>query len=150
MEYVPSGTPGPGDVGSIHCILVSPNPWQMKFAQCAASPSPLPRMRFSDCALGPSSLLWRVHIVCSSPSSLTEPERGSLPSVQPSPSSLMRDEVYPVCNHPSSLLRDEVYPVCNQPLIPVRWSLQVCNQPLIHPKDEVYLLCSGPLIPSER
>ena len=37
---------------------------------------------------------------------------------------------------PSSLLRDEVYPVC--------------SEPLIHPRDEVWSVCSGPLIPPER
>ena len=147
-------------------VPVSPNPWQMKFAQCAASPSSLPRMRFSNCAVGPSSLLrehcpkrWGVPIVCSSPSSLTEPERWSLPSVQPAPHpwEMKFTSVQPAphpswemrfiqcATSPSSLLRDEVYPACNQPLIPVRWSLKVCNQPLISPKDEVYLL-----IPSER
>ena len=134
----------------------APSPsWEMRFTQCATSPSSILRMMFSQCAVGPSSLLrehcperWHVPIVCSSPSSLTEPE--SLPSVQPDPHpwEMKFTSVQPAprpswemrfiqcATSPSSLLRDKVYPVCNQPLIP--------------PKDEVYLLCSGPLIPSER
>ena len=48
--------------------LVSPNPSQMKFAKCAASPSSLPRMRYSQCAASPSSLLRdEVYPVCGEP-----------------------------------------------------------------------------------
>ena len=123
--------------------------WKMRFIQCATSPSSILRTRFSQCAVGPSFLLRDdrgAHIVCSGYSSLTEPERWSLPSVQPAPhpwemkftsvqwalhhswerrftqcavgpSSLLRDEVYLVC--PSSLLREEVYLVCRGPFIPL-------------------------------
>ena len=49
-------------------VPVSPNPWQMKFAKCAASPSSLPRMRYSQCVVSPSSLLRdEVYPVCGEP-----------------------------------------------------------------------------------
>ena len=73
--------------------------------------------RFTWCAVSPSSLLI---------------ERGGLPSVQwaPHPSweirftqcvvrpSSLRDEGDQCAISPSSLLRDEVWPLCSQPLIP--------------------------------
>ena len=155
MEYVPSGTPGPGDIGSIHCtrwhwehslyqyhlihdrwslpsvqralhpfqgwglaiVQWAPHPsWEIRFTQCATSPSSIIRMRFSQCSVGPSSFLR--DDVCSSPSSLTEPERCSLPCVQPAP-------------HPWEMK----LPVCNQPLIPPeRWGLSSVQPPLIPPE----------------
>ena len=134
-------------------VLVSPNPWQMKFAKCAASPSSLPRMRYSQCAVGPSSLLRdEVYPVCSEPlippkneiypvcnEPIIPPERWGLPSVQwahhpsitkcaVSPSSLTLPERWGLPSvqwapHPWLSLKDEAYPVR--------------NKPLIYPKDEV-------------
>ena len=78
-------------------VLVSPNPWQMKFAKCAASPSSLSKMRYSQCAVSPSSLLRdEVYPVCASPSSL------------------LRMRFSQCAVSPSSL----AYPVCSEPLIP--------------------------------
>ena len=68
---------------------------------------------------------------------------------------------------PSSLLREEVYPVCSEPLIPpergglpsVQWALhpswekrftQCAVSPSSLLREEVYPVCSGPLIPPER
>ena len=124
--------------------IVSPNPWQMKFAQCERAlhpfqgwgitsvqwaPHPSWERRFTQCAVGPSSLLRMRFRQCAV-----------------SPSSLLKEEVYLVRSGPfvprrftqcavgpSSFLRDEVYPVCNQPLIPSeRWSI-LSVQPAPHP-----------------
>ena len=68
---------------------------------------------------------------------------------------------------PSSLFRQEVYPVCNGPFIPLeRWGLpsvqwaphpswemrftQCAVGPSSLFRDEVYLVCSGPLISTKR
>ena len=101
--------------------------------------------------MGPSSLFREEFCpVCSGP--LIPLERGGLPGVQwappPSwergftqcavgPSSILREEVYPLGTGPSSLLREEVYPVCSEPLLPLE-------------RGGLYLLCSGPFIPLER
>ena len=99
-------------------VLVSPNPWQMKFAKCAASPSSLPRMRYGQCAVSPSSLLRdEVYPVCGEP---------LIPS---------KDEVYPVCSEPLI------------PRLPsVQWAPHPWH--CLRLTDEVYTVCSGPLIPS--
>ena len=73
--------------------------------------------------------------MCSKP--LIPPEEGDLPSVQWAlhPSGERRFTQCAV--GPSSLLREEVYPVCSGPFIPLE-------------RGGVYLLCSGPFIPLER
>ena len=143
--------------------IVSPNPWQMKFAQCERAlhpfqgwgitsvqwaPHPSWERRFTQCAVGPSSLLrMRLRQCAVSPSSLLKEkvylvrsgpsiplERGGLPSVQSAPHPSREMRFVQCATSPSSLLRDEVYPVCNQPIIPEKWSLPVCNQPLILPE----------------
>ena len=146
----------------------------MRFGHCAASPSSLIRMRFRlpSVQRAPKYPSWEMRLIyplCSGP--LITRERGGLPSVQralhPSwemgftqcavgPSSLLREEVYLVCNgpiictlereglpsvqcapHPWLCLRYEVYPVCSGPLIiDSAWEIRfraypVCNQPLI-------------------
>ena len=95
--------------------------WEMRFTQCAISPSSIIKIKFSQCSVGPSSLLRDdVYLLCA------------------------------VAPHPWLNLKDEVYLVCNQPLIPERWSLPVCNQPLIPPESWGLSGVRPPLIPPER
>ena len=108
--------------------LIPNCPWKMRFTQCATSLSSILRLRFTQCAVPPppSSLLRDdrgVPIVCSGPSSLTEPETWSLPRVQPFPHlwEIKFTSVQPATHHSWEM---RFYPMYNQPLTPSgRWSL---------------------------
>ena len=90
------------------------------------------------------------------------PEGCGLPSdCATCPSSLLWEEVYPVCSQPLIPLENDVCLVCSRPLIPKRWSLpnvqwaphppekkiaQCATSPSSHLRDEIYPVCSEPLI----
>ena len=105
-----------------------------------------------------------LYLLCSGP--FIPHEKGGLPSVQwalhPScerrftqcamgPSSLLREEVYPVCSGPPSLLREEVYTYCAVgPSSLLREEVCQCAVgPSSFLREEVDPVWSRPLLPPE-
>ena len=162
-------------------VQPAPHPfWEMKYTQCATSPSSLSNKVY-QCAISPSSFLREeVYLVCSGP--FIPLGRGGLPSVQWAPHSFWERRFTKCAVGPSSLLGEEVYPVCSGPLIhpergslpSVQWALHPFGRgglpsvqwaphsswkrkftecavgPSSLSGEEVYPVCSGPLIHSER
>ena len=89
-----------------------------------------------------------VYTVCNQP---LIPERLHLTSVQPALHLFREITFFQCATSPSSLLRDDVHPVCSGPLLSnSAWEMRFtqCAVGLSSLRDEVYIVHTEPLIPN--
>ena len=111
--------------------------WERRLTQCAVSPSSLLREDVRPVCSGPLIPPERGDLPSVQLALHPSWERRLIPTVQWALHPSWERRSTQCAMGPSSLLREEVYPVCSGPLLP-------------HERGGLYLLCSGPLIPLAR